>query len=331
MRGSTSELNGPLDASSRARHGSSLDHRSYTFGVAAPLSAGATLLLQTDSPPPGVGPDELVDYWPLLLRAGWFFAGFFAVVLLSRIFVEPALIRLLRRRNRNNPTLQDAIRRYVRLLVLGVGVFVGAGVAGYGHILSTSALVIGAATLAIGVAAQEVIGSIVSGVALVFDSEFNVGDFIEWSGGAGIVQSITLRVTRVQTQNGELVTIPNTVLTNEPVTMPFGRGDYRIIEHIGLAYEDDVDEAMARLEAAAIGLVRVLPEPAPRAYIDELGEEAVIIRVHYWIEAPDRRDVLDVRSAYARAVKSELEAADITISPPSQRDLQGRITIDRTS
>jgi small-conductance mechanosensitive channel len=306
-----------------------VDRGSRTFGVAS-LSAGALVLLQAATPPPGVGPDQLVDYWPLILRAGWFFAGFFAVVLLSRVFVEPAIVRLLRRRNRNNPTLQDAIRRYVRLLVLVVGVFVGAGVAGYGRILSTSALVIGAATLAIGVAAQEVIGSIVSGIALVFDPEFNVGDYIEWSGGAGIVQSITLRVTRVETQNGELVTIPNTVLTSEPITMPFGRGDYRIMEHIGLAYEDDVDEAMARLEAAASGLDKVLPEPAPRAYIDEFGDEAVIVRVHYWIESPDRRDVFEIRSAYARAVKTEFENAGITISPPSQHDLQGRITIDRT-
>lgn len=294
----------------------------------APLSAGAAVLLQAATPPPGVGPDELVDYWPLILRVGWFFAGFFAVVILSRMFLEPTLVRLLRRRNRNNPTLRDAIRRYVRLLVLGVGIFVGAGVAGYGPTLSSSALVIGAATLAIGVAAQNVIGSIVSGIALVFDPEFNVGDYIEWSAGAGIVQSITLRVTRVETQNGELVTIPNTVLTSEPITMPFGRGEYRIIEHLGLAYEDDVDEALARAEAAAIGLDRVLSEPAPRAYVDELGDEAVIVRVHYWIEAPDRRDVFAIRSAYARAVKTELEQAGITISPPSQRDLQGRITID---
>jgi len=137
-------------------------------------------------------------------------------------------------------------------------------------------------------------------------------------------------VTRVETQNGELVTIPNTVLTSEPITMPFGRGDYRVIEHIGLAYEDDVDEAMVRLEAAASGLDKVRPEPAPRAYVGELGAEAVIVRVHYWIESPDRRDVFEIRSAFARAVKTELETAGVTISPPSQRDLQGRITVDRT-
>jgi len=118
---------------------------SPVVGVAAPIIACVPVLLQLTTPQPGVGPDELVDYWPLILRAGWFFAGFFAVVLLNRVLIEPALVRLIRRRNRNNPTLRDTIRRYVRVLVLGVGTFVGAGLAGYGHILSTSALVIGAA------------------------------------------------------------------------------------------------------------------------------------------------------------------------------------------
>jgi len=69
-----------------------------------------------------------------------------------------------------------------------------------------------------------VIGSLVSGIALVLDPDFNVGDYIEWPNGEGVVQSIALRTTRVETQNGELVTIPNTILTNNEISRPFGRG-----------------------------------------------------------------------------------------------------------
>jgi len=101
---------------------------------------------------------------------------------------------------------------------------VGASVAGYGPVLGNSALLISAIALAIGVAAQEVIGSLVSGIALVLDPDFNVGDYIEWPNGEGVVQSIALRTTRVETQNGELVTIPNTILTNNEISRPFGRG-----------------------------------------------------------------------------------------------------------
>lgn len=286
------------------------------------------VVIQTTTPGSGVGPDELIDYWPALVRAGWFLAGFLAIILLSRILIEPTLTRIIRRRNRNNPRLRDAISLYLRVFIILVAIFVGAGVAGYGRFLSNSALVIGATTLAVGVAGQEVIGSLISGTALVFDPELNVGNYIEWDDGEGTIQSITLRVTRVKTPDGELVTIPNIVLTSQAVTRPFGRGNYRVVEQIGLAYDDDVDDAMQLLEETAVGLDGILTDPAPDVYVDELGDDAVIVRVHYWIQDPNRREIFSIRSAYARAIKTRLDEAGLTISPPSERDLQGRIEID---
>ena len=293
-------------------------------------SPATFLAIQSTTPSSGVGPEALVNYWPAVVRTGWFLAGFVAIALISRLLVEPTIDRIVRRRNRNNPRLRDAVSLYFRALVVLIGIFVGAGVAGFGGLFGNSALIIGAATLAVGVAGQEVIGSLISGTALVFDPEFNVGNYIEWEGGEGTVRSITLRVTRVQTPDGELVTIPNTVLTDQAIVRPFGRGNYRVVDRIDLAYEDDVDEAMDHLEATAIGLDGVLAAPEPSAYVDELGDDAVVVRVHYWIHDPNRREIDAVRSAYARAVKSRLEEADIAISPPPERDLGGRIEVDGT-
>ena len=64
----------------------------------------------------------------------------------------------------------------------------------------------------------------------------------------------------------------------------------------------------------------VLEQPAPSVYIEELGDDAVVVRVHYWIRDPRRRDIFRIWSTYARTVKSRLEDAGITISPPSGRD-----------
>ncbi|MGM0399137.1 MAG: mechanosensitive ion channel family protein [Halobacteriota archaeon] len=296
--------------------------------LAAPILD--SVVLQTTTAQAESGPAGLVDFLPSLVRVGWFFLGFFAVIVIGRVVIEPTLLRIIRRRNRHNPTLREGLRLYTRVIMLLLAVVVGSGFAGYVRFLTTSAVVVGAVTLAIGVAAQGVIGSIVSGIALVFDPEFNVGDFIEWSDGSGVVQSITLRVTRVRTQNGELVTIPNTILTSQAITRPFKKGNYRVVETIGLAYETDIEVALDHLEAVALELNTILDAPTPHAYLDEFGNDAVIVQVHYWIEDPDRRDVFSIRSAYAKAVKARLEKADITISPASKRDLQGRIDVDQT-
>ena len=287
----------------------------------------ASVLLQTPTPESGVEPGEIVELWVLLIPVGWFLAGAAVVFLLGWYLVEPAVARSIRRRNRNNPTIQEAISRYVRLLVIVVALFVGLGISGYGQFLGSSALVIAAGTLAVGVAAQTVIGSVVSGLVLVVDPEFNIGNYIEWPDGEGEVKSITLRVTRVQTPGGKLMTVPNTTLTSETVTRPYGRGRHRVVEHIGLAYEDDIDEALRHLRDAATELGGVLAEPEPSAYVEELGSDAVIVRVHYWIEDPRHRNILGIRSAYARTVKDRLERADITISPASERELRGRIAV----
>ena len=295
------------------------------------LSFEGVVALQAATPTPGVGPDELVDYWPLVRRAGWFAVGLVVTIVVGWYAVEPAVSRVVRRRNRNNPTLQDALSRYVRLVVVLVALLVGAGVAGYGQFLSNSAIVVAAATLAVGVAAQSVVGSFVSGIVLVLDPEFNVGNYIRVGETEGIVQSITLRVTRVQTFDGGLVTVPNTALTSQAISRPYGRSRFRVVEYVGLAYEDDVDEGIRLIEAAAAAHDGVLAEPAPAAYVDEFGSDAVVLRVHYWIENPRRKDVFEVRSAVAREVKSRLEGAGITISPPSKRELLGRVGVDEST
>jgi len=277
---------------------------------------------------PGTGPGALLDYWPLVERLGWFIAAFLVVAIVGWVVVEPAISRFVRSRNRNNPTIRNVIRRWLRLLVVAVAVLVGLAAAGFGYVIGDSALVVAAATLAVGVAGQTVLGSLVSGMVLVADPEFNVGDYVEWPDGAGTIQSITLRVTRVVTPDGELVTVPNTTLTSEAVTRPYGRARHRIVDTVGIAYETDVGEALSHMHAVATNLEGVAAEPSPDVYVESFESDWVECRVHYWVADPNREDVLAVRSAYAQALKERLDAADIGISPASKRELLGRVDVD---
>jgi small conductance mechanosensitive channel len=292
------------------------------------MISGLFAALLQQAPEPDPGPEELAVLWPLLVQIGWFLLGFVAVVLVGIVLAQPVLKRAVRRRNRNNPTLQAAIVLYYRLLVVLVGVLVGIAVAGYGDLLGDSALVISAVALAVGIAAREVIGSLVSGFALVLDPEFNVGDYIRWEGGEGTVQSIALRITRVETVDGELVTIPNTILTAHDIVRPYGRGNHRLVHTVAVDYNDDLSEVLHQVTEAARELDVVLTDPSPSAYVEDLADGGVSIRVHYWISNPGRRDILAVRSAYARAVKDRLEAEGITISPTTEREITGRIALD---
>ncbi|AGN02074.1 MscS Mechanosensitive ion channel [Salinarchaeum sp. Harcht-Bsk1] len=274
-----------------------------------------------------IGPELIDEYWPLVKRLGWFLGVALLVTVPGWYLLVPSVSRIVRHRNRNNPTLEQAIARHLRLIVVVFGIAVGAAVAGFTGFLTDSAIVIAAATLALGVAAQSVVGSFVSGTVLVADPEFNVGDYVKWADGEGTIRSITLRVTRVQTPDGELVTIPNDVLTKQEITRPFGHGHFQVVQYVSLSYDDDLEAALAGLETAAEGLEQSLDAPSPQVYVDEFGGDAIVARVHYWIDEPDRREVFAARSTFARSAKQRLEAAGLTIAPAAKRNLQGAIEV----
>lgn len=293
--------------------------------LTATIGMGTVLLTTVDVFP--VNPSELDDPF---LRAAEVAVAFLIVFLIGWLVVEPAISRIIKRRNRNNPTIEEAITRYLRLIIVVCALFVGLTAGGFTNLVGRSGLVIAAATLALGIAGQHVIGSLVSGIALVVDPEFNVGNYIQWEDGEGEVTSITLRITRVQTLDGGLVTIPNTRLTDETIVRPYQRGTCRTVEHVPIAYEDDIETAIGLLTEITEDVDDILREPAPRIGVGELGDETVILYAQYWIDDPIRNR-FPVRAAFTRAVKERFERADIEISPATQHDLEGHLRVDNSA
>ncbi len=276
-----------------------------------------------------VDPVESVEATrPYLVRAAKFLVGFVIVYLLGRYALSKGVTRVIRRRNPNNPTVQEAVTRYVHVAVVTVAIGVAVAAAGYSQLLTNSALVVAAGTLAVGVAGQEVLGAVISGMFLVGDPNFNVGDWIAWDETEGVVESITLRVTRVRTPNNEVVTVPNTELTANPVTRPYGREEFRLTERLGLDYDDDVDAGIDLFRETVSDHAAVLDDPAPKVYVEELGGDEVVLRGDFWVRNPSRRNVMSVHSGVMRALKERFEAAGFEISPPSHHDVQGRVTVD---
>lgn len=89
--------------------------------------ATAAALLGAATAGPETGPAELVDVWPLLVQVGWFLLGFLAVVAVGRLFAEPVVARVVRRRNRDNPTIQHAVVLYFRFVGSVIPAFPGPG------------------------------------------------------------------------------------------------------------------------------------------------------------------------------------------------------------
>ena len=278
--------------------------------------------------PPGGLPDFLSAYSDVLAELIGFVVTATVVFVVGRVVVFPVVVRTVESRNRNNPTLQTATETYLQVLLVGAAAVAGLIGAGYGTLLADSAILIAAITFVVGVAGKEVIGSLISGFFLVVDPDFNVGDWISWSGGEGTVEAVDFRVTRVRTVNNETITVPNTELTTNALTRPYGRDQYRITEQVYIAYSDDVERALYELQSLAGDNERVLDDPPPQARILELGENAITLRAEFWISDPARGGILDVRTDFRRQVKAQFDAEGLTLGPPSGRELSGRVTVE---
>lgn len=299
-----------------------------------PTVEAATRLLRTLPPGQATDPvpqpvDDAADALAeALASAGWFIVVAAIVYAVGRFLVVPVAVQAVRARNRNNPTVVDAAETYLDGLLLVVAALVGLVAAGYGGVLSDSAVVVAAATLVLGIAGQELIGSLASGLFLVSDPEFNVGDWVEWPDGEGRIERVGFRVTRVRTVANEVVTVPNTALTTDALTRPYGHDRVRVTEEVTVAF-GDVDATRRVLTGVAEGVEGVLDSPVPRTTVSDIGDDGATVAVDFWIGEPTVTSVGDARSTVRVRAIRRLDAEAVRLGPPAGRELEGRLTVDR--
>jgi small-conductance mechanosensitive channel len=206
----------------------------------------------------------------------------------------------------------------VNFLILFVAISIAFGTAGFGSFLQSLATLAAAATLAVGFALQNVIKNFVAGIFIFADEPFRTGDWIEWEDNAGVVEDITLRVTRVRTFDNELLTVPNATLTDGVIKNPVANDKLRLKFVFGIGYDDDIDRATEIIVEEAENHPDILDDPAPSVRLVELGDSSVGLQSRIWISNPSRADFVKTRGEYVTAVKQRFDEEDINMPYPNR-------------
>ena len=255
-----------------------------------------------------------------------FFVVAVAVYLLGRVTVVPLVNRVLKARNLDAHA-RNPLQKITGIIVGFAAIGIAFAFAGYGNILTAIATVAAAATLAIGFAMQEVIKNFVAGIFIFTDEPFRIGDWIEWDDHAGVVEDISLRVSRVRTFDNELLTVPNSQLTDGVIKNPVAKDTLRLKFVFGIGYEDDIDEATEIIIAEAENHPDILDDPAPSVRLTELADSYVGLQSRVWISNPSRADFVKIRGEYVTTVKNRFDEAGIDIPYP-QRDVSGGLEFE---
>jgi small-conductance mechanosensitive channel len=272
-----------------------------------------------------------VPYAETVGAAVSFALAFAAVYVLGRAVVLPLVNRVMEARD-----LDEHARRPLRKLswfaLLFAAIAVAFGAAGFGNFLTSLATIAAAATLAIGLAMQDVLKNFVAGVFIYTDQPFRIGDWIEWDNGtyAGVVEDISLRVTRVRTFDNELLTVPNSALTDDVIKNPVANEQLRVQVPFGIGYDDDVQRATDIILEEAENHPGILDEPAPSVRLTELGDSSVVLTSRVWIDNPSRSDFVKTKGEYVTSVKERFDDAGIDIPYPN-RTLSGGVEINGTT
>ena len=239
----------------------------------------------------------LVTFW----AAGW------AAGLTRRAFKRLTI------HHQPDPMLQAFSASLARNVVLIVGLIAVLQQLG---IRTTSIIaVLGAASLAVGLALQGALANVASGVLILVFRPFRVGDRVQIAGKEGTVRSLDLFTTELSDPDNVRVIVPNGKAFSDVIVNYTKHENRRIELHFGIDYEDDVDVALKTLIETAEADPRVLKTPHPWAKLTKLGDSTVEVTLRAWTTPTD---YWDTRYDLTKAVKEAFERSGLHFPYPHQ-------------
>ncbi len=146
--------------------------------------------------------------------------------------------------------------------------------------------------IAVGFAAKDTLANLFSGVFILADTPYKIGDYIVLEDNQrGKVTHIGLRSTRLMTRDDVEITVPNSIMGNTRVTNQSGgpHPKFRIRVKVGVAYGTDIDKVREILMNIAENEHLVTRTPAPRVRFRAFGDSSLDFELLCWIEDPEFR------------------------------------------
>lgn len=143
---------------------------------------------------------------------------------------------------------------------------------------------VSAAAITAGLALQDTLSNLASGVIILISKPFVAGDIIEFEGLKGSIVSIKIFTTTINTYDNRTVTIPNSHLTKENLINCTKEEVRRLDLKYTVSYEDDIQKVKEVIMGVINNNDMVLSDPQPNVYVGEHLDSGIQILVMLWIE-----------------------------------------------
>ncbi len=250
----------------------------------------------------------------LAIQAGVVLIALIGLFLVARL-VRSGAARAFRRIPQLSNLLLAFLTGIVFWLTIALGLMIVLSALGID--ISPVFALFGGAAFILAFALQDTLGNLASGLMIMINRPFDVGDYVNAGGVAGTVKSVSIVSTTVNTPDNQIIIIPNKSVWGDVITNVTGSTTRRVDLVFGIGYSDSIEDAQRVLEETVAAHELVLSEPAPTIRVNELADSSVNFICRPWVKTVDYWTVYwDLQ----RQVKERFDAGGISIPFP-QRDV----------
>ncbi len=213
----------------------------------------------------------------------------FAASIIGLFAVSAAVRRYAARRIDRSDNASELLKSFIAQLAfwmtLVIGLLVMLSVSGVR--ISPALAVFGGISFILGFALQDTIGNAVSGLMIMLNRPFDLGDFVRIGNESGSVNSMSIMSTKIRTPDNQIIQIPNSKVWSDVIANASASDTRRVDLVFGISYSDDVDRAIELLKKLVDEHPRCLKSPKADVFLGELGEHAVNLYCRPWVATPD--------------------------------------------
>lgn len=206
---------------------------------------------------------------------------FLAILYLLRLFrgwLVPKILNRLKLR----PSSQESLTAALSYISVLVAMLVGLSV--FGVNLRSLGLLVSALSVGLGFGLQHIVNNFISGILIMFERPFRIGDWIVVNDKEGIVYKINIRSTELETFDRAIVIIPNAdIISGQLINWTLTDAGGRIAIDVGVGYDSDLNKVLKTALDIAKSDPRVLTDPAPSAIVTEFADSAINIRLRCYL------------------------------------------------
>jgi MscS family membrane protein len=179
---------------------------------------------------------------------------------------------------------------------------------------------LGIGGLAVALAAQDTLGNIFGGFAIILDKPFSIGDWIKSDSGEGTVEDISFRSTKIRTFSNAIITVPNSKLSNESITNWTKMQKRRITFNIAITYTTPIN----KLEICISKIKQMLlnhPEVHPETIFvnfDKINTSSLDIFLYFFTNTTNWGKFLDIKENINYKIMEILQEENVSLAYPSR-------------